>query len=269
VGDSLYQYYAVTLVDTILEQDTDNDGGVPAGSVDPDTMDQTWISCYTDYMGIEKILWTLPQYDAGVVEFVSPQTGIPIVFGSTVPISVIVANFGELILDSVNVMAQIAPNFSGNGIAILSSFAQDTVELTPYWTPADTGYHTIFAYTSLPQDQNPGNDTASVEVEIRGSGTLAGTVTDGETGCGLFCQINFYHQEVSNITPYAQTLTQMPDGNYTLDLMAGEYRAEVEPQIPYNVKDFASAVVQAGVVNDFNMTLTPAPVLLVDDDGGN
>ena len=267
LGDSLYQYYAVFLVDTLLIQDTDNDGGIPAGSADPDTMDQTWVSCYTDYMGIEKIISTLPQYDAGIIAFHQPQAGVPIEFPAEVEIAVLAVNFGSQILEEVSVSAQISPDYTGAGTASLLAAGIDTVNLSPLWLPPDTGYYTISSYTTLPGDMNTANDTLSIQVEIRGSGTLSGALTDAGTGEGLDCQLNLYHQEVSDFIPYAQTSTQMPAGVYSLELMAGEYRIEVHPQIPYNIIDFFPVAVIAGQSNEFDMNLTPAPLLLVDDDG--
>jgi len=38
------------LVDTLLMHDHDDDGGIPATWTDPDTMDQTWVSSYLDFM---------------------------------------------------------------------------------------------------------------------------------------------------------------------------------------------------------------------------
>ena len=266
LGDSLYQYYAVFLVDTLLSQDTDNDGGIPAGSADPDTMDQTWVSCYTDYMGIEKIISNLPQLDAGVICFVQPQSGIPVQFPADIAISLLAANYGSEILDEVTVNALISPDYSGSGTAYLTVSAMDTVDIEPAWTPPDTGFYTITTYTSLTGDMNPANDTASIIVEIRGCGVLTGTVTDGQSGQGLECLLLFYHQEVSDEEPFAQIYSQLPSGEYSLDLMAGEYRIEVFPQIPYNIIDFFPVQVSAGQVNQFDMTLYPAPLLLVDDD---
>ncbi|MGQ9706726.1 MAG: T9SS type A sorting domain-containing protein [bacterium] len=41
------------LTDHLIADDTDKDGGVPASEADPDTRDQTWVSNYLVYMGID------------------------------------------------------------------------------------------------------------------------------------------------------------------------------------------------------------------------
>lgn len=46
------------LTDTLLFEDADDDGGVPAQPADADTMDQTWVSNYLAYMGLSPLFGT-------------------------------------------------------------------------------------------------------------------------------------------------------------------------------------------------------------------
>jgi len=267
-ADPSFEYNAIFLVDTLLFQDTDNDGGIPAGSADPDTMDQTWVSCYTDYMGIEKILATLNTTDAGVFGFANPLPEVPIPMNSQITFEPIAVNYGSLVLGDVDVFTEIDGSSFGTGVAQLTTFALDTVETSPSFLAADPGFFTLSAFTSLPGDQDTSNDTAYIEVEVRANGELSGAVTDIFTGEGIYCELYFYHQEVSNAIPFATTTTSLPDGNYSLDLMAGEYRIEAMPVIPYNNIEFYEIEVLANQATIYNMELDPADILLVDDDQG-
>ena len=267
-GDSLYLSNAIFMVDTLLYQDYDNDGGIMAGSADPDSMDQTWVSCYTDYMGIEKILWTLPGDDAGIYGFGFPAAGIPVCINDDITISVIAANFGEGVLTDVPVEVEIVPEYSGSGIGDLTVYALDSVQIQPSWTPSGTGMYSITAYTDLAGDENSANDTLTIDVEVRGDGTLSGLVYDYDNGTGIECELYFYHQEVSDEEAYGLTMTSS-GGDYSIDLMAGEYRIEVVPSIPYNAIDFTGVEVIEGGNTEFDMALYAAPVLLVDDDDGD
>ena len=267
-GDSLYLSNAVWMVDTLLYQDYDNDGGIMAGSADPDSMDQTWVSCYTDYMGIEKILWTLPQNDAGIFGFAYPVEGVPVSVNEDITIAVLAANFGEGILGDVPVHVEIEQEYSGTGSAGLTVYAMDSVEVQPLWQPSGTGIFNITAFTDLTGDENNANDTLIIAVDVRGDGTLTGIVYDNANGTGIMCELLFFHQEVSDVEAYASTMTS-ESGDYSVDLMAGEYRIVIMPEIPYNVIDFSEVEVTEGGLNFFDIALNAAPVLMVDDDGGH
>jgi len=144
----------------------------------------------------------------------------------------------------------------------------DTVEIHPVWRTSSPGFYTIQSWTELPGDLYHGNYTAYIEVEIRGFGELTGAVVDESTGEGISANLNFYHQEVSDEIPLASASTILPSGEYSLDLMAGEYRIEVTPVVPYNEIDFSGVNVPVNQTTEFDMELHPADILLVDDDLG-
>ena len=268
-SDSLYLANAVFLVDTLLSQDTDNDGGIPAGTADPDTMDQTWVSCYTDYMGIESILLTLPSIDVGVSSFEFPMESVPISVNANLFIRIQAANYGNSVLQSVAVEARVGTAFLACGLANLEEMGMGSATLSPGWQPPDTGLYTIIANTIFPGDENPDNDTLAMQVEVRGYGTICGAVTDALSGNGISCVLNFYNQDFSNYFPAEQIATAMPGGEYSVDVLTGPYRIEVIPEIPYNIKDFEGMEVFYGETTEYNIALYPAPLLLVDDDGGD
>ncbi len=60
VGEALQDAYHlgvhVVLTDTLIAEDGDGDGGIPARPEDTDAMDQTWVSNYLAFMGLDPLL---------------------------------------------------------------------------------------------------------------------------------------------------------------------------------------------------------------------
>ncbi len=267
-ADSLHLANAVFLVDTLLFQDTDEDGGIPAGTADPDTMDQTWVSCYTNYMGIEKILSYLPSIDVGIMAFNFPLQNVPVSVNDSLCFSVIPANYGTEPVSTVDVSLNISTLFSASGVGNLSTFGLDTVSLYPYWQPEAAGIYNAIAYTSHPDDPNYENDSLHIEIDVRGDGELFGEIVDASTGDPVGCELFFYHQQVSGDIPLDSTMTD-ENGFYQIELMAGMYNIEIVPNAPYNVHNYDSIEIVQGEAVEFNASFNAAPILLVDDDGGD
>ena len=55
-GDSTYYYNHAFLTDTLLAQDGDDDGGIPANFEDNDDMDQSWCTAYLGFMCLNPLL---------------------------------------------------------------------------------------------------------------------------------------------------------------------------------------------------------------------
>lgn len=55
-GDSMYFYNHAFLTDTLLAEDGDNDGGIPAEFGDTDDMDQSWCTAYLGFMCLNPLL---------------------------------------------------------------------------------------------------------------------------------------------------------------------------------------------------------------------
>lgn len=51
--DTTYQDNYDWLLNHLMEEDGDDDGGIPAAEVDPDDMDQSWVSNYLTFMGYD------------------------------------------------------------------------------------------------------------------------------------------------------------------------------------------------------------------------
>jgi len=56
--------------------------------------------------------------------------------------------------------------YTGSGQSYLNPLQTATITLSPSWTPADTGSHSIYVYTTLNEDYDPSNDTVMTATAI-------------------------------------------------------------------------------------------------------
>ncbi|MFH1861320.1 MAG: T9SS type A sorting domain-containing protein [bacterium] len=262
--DSLYTGYAMALVDTLLDADVDDDGGIMATSTDPPTEDQSWVSCYLDYMGIAPYINQLPLLDAAVLGFNQPDLLFPIAQGQPQEVSIIVGNTGSMAFSNVNVILSGA--FSASGSTFLE-FADVDTPFIGYWTPAEPGLVQLIA-TLSPGGTVVQNDTLSLWVPVLGWGEISGVVTDLSTGAPLAAELLFYYQDYPATEPLYTTNADPATGAYAIPAIEGSYRVVVDPQIPYTDREKDDVVVLLNEMAVVDFALTPATVVLVDDDGG-
>jgi hypothetical protein len=263
-GNNLFHYRAVSIVDTLLNMDTDNDGGIMATSTDPDTVDQSWVSCYLDWMGIDKIIDSLSEHDAGVIAFLSPRDTLPRMVGEPIQITILVGNLGTTSLGNVPVGVSGAYTASANANLPLGGI--DTVTFSPNWIPQSAGTFSLTAHTNLTGDQNPSNDTLTISVNIIGRGTLAGRVYDTNTSNGIEATLLFYHNLYPPEQPLDSTTSDSITGNYNIQLPVGQYRIVAIPEYPYTPREWNDISVLLNDTTNLDMPLIPAPLLLVNDD---
>ncbi|TKJ41581.1 hypothetical protein CEE37_03180 [candidate division LCP-89 bacterium B3_LCP] len=257
--------YAFALVDTLLDADTDNDGGIMATSTDPDTEDQSWVSCYLDFMGLEPFFANQMADDAIAFGFTQPDTSYPIAEGEAYDVEVLVAHFGGL-LPFGDVDVQITGDFTASGSTYLDIVDIDTL-LMGQWTPSQTGFSNLSMEVS-PGGQISENDTLTMTVQVLGWGTIQGEVSDASTGEPIASDLFFYRQGLPPDQPLYNISNSPSNGIYEVDVIEGTYSITIDPEIPYTDREITDITVGVGesVTVDFN--LTPAPILLVDDDGG-
>ena len=260
----LYANYAYILVDTLLDSDTDNDGGIVATSTNPPTMDQSWVSCYLDFMGLEPLILQSPALDAAAFGFAAPDSTFPVAQGESYDVAVIVVNSGTQSFGSVNI--SISGDFTAQASTVLDFADVDTVFMG-LWTPSQIGIAQLTMILS-PGGQNAQNDTARAQYSVLGRGTIQGTVADQSSGDPLSAQLTFYRDGFPPEEPLYQTTTDSTTGEYQLLVMEGNYRIVADPQIPYTDRELTDVEVVAGGISTADFNLLPAPVLLVDDDGG-
>ncbi len=257
---------AVSNVDMLLAMDTDNDGGIMATSTDPDTVDQTWVSCYLDWMGISYILDELEDRDAGIIAIITPVDTLPLMVGDTVDVTVVAGNLGLDDLGTVPV--SITGGFSASANAQLPQGGVDTVVFSPPWILQSHGEIELTAYTNLSGDENPSNDSLTITVQVLTQSAIAGRVYDVHTSEGIGATLMFYHHLYPPEEPYDSTTSDPVTGNYQAAIPIGEYRVVVVPEYPYTPREWSGIQVVAGDTTIFDVLMAPAPLILVDDDDG-
>lgn len=129
---------------------------------------------------------------------------------------------------------------------------------------------TAFAYqdTSLTLSLTL-NDTALVDIIMQPEieATFAGQVLNPSTSSGVQAEIEFYAEGNPLPGPYKTVLTD-PNGNYSVNTIIGTYDLVVKPVSPYALVKRDSIIFGAGGLN-YNIEVSPADVIVVDDDRGS
>ncbi|MBM3323108.1 hypothetical protein FJY69_06500, partial [candidate division WOR-3 bacterium] len=157
----MHQY----LVDTLLMKDTDRDGGIPATWTDPNTQDQTWVTTYLDFMGMDVFVTPTHSRDASVLEFTAPDRCSVYVAGDMVEVAVPVANVGRNTIHNLTLTVEAGGMRIGVPIDSLPFVAIETI-LAGTILLDTPGVHTLTA--CLSGDDNPLNDTARLALKVHG-----------------------------------------------------------------------------------------------------
>ncbi len=159
-GDDTYWENGALITDRLLSLDTDDDGGIVSNTHDPVTEDMTWVSCYLVKMGVDRLMGTPFEHDAGALKFASPAHGEPVEVGAPVEIIVMTANHG--LSDESAVDVRVADDIGSWVQTVDLSFASlDSVTLG-VWVPENPGMHVLTAWTEMAGDQDSSNDSTSV-----------------------------------------------------------------------------------------------------------
>jgi len=263
-GTEAFHEQAISNVDRLLAMDTDNDGGIMATSTDPDSVDQTWVSCYLNWMGIDKIIDNMYNRDAGIIAILEPDTTHPYMLGDTISITVVAGNLGMDALGTVPVA--VTGEYTASSFAILPQAEVDTVTFSPPWIPQVGGAFALTAFTNMADDENRANDSMTVHLVILDQSAIAGRVYDAATLDGIESTLHFYNSLYPPEEPYGSTTSDPVTGHYLFALPTGSYRVVVEPVHPYTPREWSDVVVAGGDTTVFDVELVPAPLVVVDDD---
>lgn len=96
------------------------------------------------------------------------------------------------------------------------------------------------------------------------SGYIAGNVTDAGTGSGIAADVSVYYMGTVVRTTTADATT----GAYSVTLPVGSYDVVFTPPFPYPRTSHLGVAVAEAATTPLDVTLSPAQVLLVDNDGG-
>jgi hypothetical protein len=281
-----YLQYHQRLTDTLLARDQDDDGGIPATWTDPQNQDQTWVSMYLDFMGMDRFTEPMYDYDAGVIGITPADPNRIYLPGDSLTVSCSVTNFGRDSLSAVPVIVRL-PAFSSSAdyadsadsrirnrtnlqsaipfpsedtVMVDLGFLQlDTVSIGPVILSAP-GVIPLLGFTNLGNDQNRGNDTAYASVKVWAPRRIAGSLLDSFTSLPVVAQVEFF---LGNDTSPFRVATPDSLGDFTVTGIDSSFRVRVHPELPYPDRQW-----NVRILGDTSLTfaIPPAHLLLVDND---
>jgi hypothetical protein len=246
------------LVDTLLTRDTDDDGGIPATWTDPDTMDQTWVSTYLDFMGMDVFVTPTYDHDLSLLEFISPDQHEVHVVGVPLDIRVPAANVGR---DATNAVWAIL-RFEGVpvdtfAIGSLAFLETDTIEFYGD-APQVSGMFHFSVNVSL--DDNPLNDTAKLTLRIYDTVRVTGTLKDSASGTGI---LSWVKARLGTRTEVWDSAHTDGNGDFSLKLIDSIFSLSIEPPIPYYARSWELTIHGDTTIN---LVTQPAHVMVVNND---
>ncbi|MBN2464290.1 hypothetical protein JXD38_01520, partial [candidate division WOR-3 bacterium] len=245
------------LVDTLLMLDTDDDGGIPATWTDPNTQDQTWVSTYLDFMGMD--VFVTPTYDTDVatLEFVAPDPHGVYIVGDSIDVSVPIANVGRNTLSDFELTIDAGGMGTGVHIDSLPFLATETIAAGPVYLDTP-GLYNILAYTD--GDDNPLNDTVRLNLKVYDTCTLAGTLIDSTSSEGIPAWVKARLGQDTLVWDSAYTDRS---GNFDLRLIDSIFSLSIEPSVPYYARSWDLTLYGDTTVS---LLTQPAHVLVVNND---
>ena len=228
VHEPRYLEYHRHLTDTLLGRDLDDDGGIPATWTDPQNQDQTWVSSYLDFMGMDFYAAPVYEHDVGVLGITGIDHGRAYLPGDTVQVDYLVANFGRQTA-SVSVEMVFGADTTLTTIPALGFLETETLSSGPRVLNAP-GLVRISAHANAPNDTNPANDYAAESVLVHTPRAVVGYVRDTLSGQAIAAQLSFYLPEDS--LPF-RTVNTDSAGYFAVVGFDTTWRVTAAPEIPY------------------------------------
>ncbi len=249
-----------TIIDYLVNQDRDNDGGIPATPGDPQNQDQSWVSSYLNWMEIlPTIGWTVPQYDAEVTSIL--PTSNYIVTGDSVFLRITVTNSGRRPIAPI-----IRSTATGTSSPVVRTDTLPELAITGS-TMLTFGvglaqFDSISALAALVSpDSNRANDTIHVQIGVRRMVNFHGAITHVE-GTGWNAVVRAQSLEVT--TRQAQANTDR-SGTFSMQIPEGRWSIQCEASAPA-VRVPADIVQVTTTNNSFNRTIPNAQLWVFADD---
>jgi hypothetical protein len=291
--DPRYLQYHQRLTDTLLARDQDDDGGIPATWTDPQNQDQTWVSMYLDFMGMDRFVEPMHDSDAGVLDIAPAVPNRIYLPGDSLAVSCVVTNFGRDSLSAVPVIVRL-PAFSSSAdyadsadsrirnrtnlqsvicnlqsaipfpsedtvLVNLGFLRLDTISIRPVILSAP-GVISLLAFTNLNTDQNRSNDTAYDSVTVWTPRYIAGSLQDSLTRDSFAGRVEFF---LGNDTSPFRVANADSFGHFTITGIDSSFRVKVHPELPYPDRQWN---VRISSDTSLVFAIPPAHLLLVDDD---
>jgi hypothetical protein len=255
---SPYQTMHQYLTDTLLMLDVDYDGGIPATWTDPSTQDQTWISTYLDFMGMDRLTGPVFENDLALFDFILPRTDTIYLIGDTVRLEIPIANVGKTTSLPETVRLFISGRVVDSIILdTLPFLAVDTLQF-PALVPETSGLMEITAVLS--GDDNHANDTSQHRLRVYRPCLVSGRLLDSATQQPIFAHMRAY---LFNRTTIWDSCYTDSTGSFTLNLIDSIFTLVVDPAAPYYRRSYAISISKD---TSILLLTSPAEVLLVNSD---
>lgn len=250
------------LTDTLLLQDRDDDGGIPATWNEPANYDQTWVSTYLDFMGMDVFVTPTYDLDVGVLNIFEPNPPPIHLPADTLDLRIIVTNFGRQASGLIPVVTLYQYNgeedtlfFNAGPLPFLSS---ETINLS-LAQPLLANSLRVKSYTTI-VDSNPKNDTAKFAIKIYRRCNVTGNILDSISSEPILAKLKAYLGTDTIPFDSAQTDTV---GYFQMTLADTIFKISIFPHLPYPSRDYLMRI-----YGDTNLiiTINPADLLLVNDD---
>ncbi|MEO0102186.1 MAG: hypothetical protein ABIK81_00580 [candidate division WOR-3 bacterium] len=250
-----YHHY---LMDTLLFEDRDDDGGIPATFAENPDLDQTWISSYLDFMAMDFYAAPTFDYDAGALRFLSPEKKRIYLTGDTIPIKVIATNYGKRRIPDCPL--RLRGELRSDTTLDLNFLDLDTISF-PNFIPDSGGIYSFSSFTDYPDEERRENDTAIIQFKVYSFRNLRGRLLDSFSSRPVRAKILGFL--FGSPIPFDSATTDTLTGQFTLTLFDTTFIIKTKPLIPYPNKEWLVCLI--GDTN-INFLLPPAHLLIVNDD---
>jgi hypothetical protein len=253
-----YGQYHQRLTDTLLGRDLDDDGGIPATWTDPQTQDQTWVSTYLDFMGMDRFTEPIYDTDAGVVDIAGIDPARIYLPGDSLAFSCRVTNYGRNSLPAVPVTIRL-PFYENTETTSLEFLQLDTVSFGSF-ALSEPGVIPVIGFTSVTADQQPANDTAHASVRVWTPRIVTGHLRDSLSGLPFAGRVELFIG--TDTTPF-RAADADSSGDFSLTGIDSSLRIRVRPALPYPDRQWSLRISSD---TSFTFQVPPARVLLVNND---
>ncbi|MBT3232592.1 MAG: T9SS type A sorting domain-containing protein [Calditrichaeota bacterium] len=262
-GSEDYRDNAIFIVDSLLAQDYDEDGGIPATIGDPLDEDQSWVTAYTGWMGLSNLFVELPQVNAGIIDLISPDITRPYSVNDIHSFTFRLENAG--ITEDINIPVSIRGAFNFDGEIQAEGWQPIEWQLEEPWQPQESGEIEFMVFTDHPEDGDRTNDSLTLTMDIRPVADLNLSTQDID-GNPVHTTFFFYNHELDPSEVYQMLETNSDNGSSESEMMVGVYSVAIVPDFPYPAQRIEEYNVTEGRQNRINRQYEQPPVLLVNRD---